>query len=256
MGMERSAVTEGFGARSAVQPAMSGRVGVSLFRDLFVDEVAVREGFGKAGFVGPKSVERLKKMLGRMAEKIAEDSLRWKANPVNVMFVFLNRYYSFFLKTNPLSQMPWYWDEFAVELAHDDELLGLVNYDTARRRLVTGMIREMQEAKGSSALKAFLAGCCGGLRVEWPQHFQERSKLFEAVLRAAAQMEAEPGLDWFLSAHAMETLKAHLLALKKFGNPIKLHLGNFHGAAAMANLAGYLEWRRRGASPRFKGVEL
>lgn len=229
-------------------PVAVGRLTVGLFASWFVDEVKLREGLGRAHQDGPPAVERFKKMLTRVAGRIWDASGQWRVPAVNLTFIFLNRYYSLFMKENPLNKMPYYWDEFIVDISHDAELFELLGYEEDRRRVVCDVIREVREAHGSAALQLFLKKECSGYRVQYPKHDRERSRMFETFLVMLAQMEREGDLGYFKSAHGIEIIKAHAKYLQKFGDPIKMQLGHFIGDSAIWRLRTYLEWKNKGTA--------
>lgn len=244
--------------RMPVAAPLQGRMNISLFTSFFIGEVALREHHGRAVISGPLPLieKRYEKMLTTAALRIKDCADQWDVSPVNLSFIFLNRYYGFALKSVRLTNIAFFWEDFLVEISHDAVLIGLLNYDDVRRKLVCDTIREMVEASRSQALKSFVVDYCGGYKVGFPQHFNERSRMFETVLVMLSQLESE-GLVWFLNQHAIEILKAHLFSLKRFGNPIKLHLGHFIGEVAMRRLRDYHGWwQRRRAAGRVKEIVL
>lgn len=159
----------------------------------------------------------------------------------NLAFIFLDRYYPWYGPSHrsPASHILLHWESFSqIELPREPQLLALLGYDDMRRKVCTSVIREMLETKKAKTFKTFLKERCGGFVVKYPAHFGERTRLFETVLRLLADLEKEK-LTWFVQAHASEMLKAHVLYLKRYGNPVELKLGNLHGDQAMWRLREY-----------------
>lgn len=215
-----------------------------IFKDFFIQEVALREKRGRIKAVGASVEEKFEKMLSKMAEKVWNASIELNINACNLCFIFLNRYYAFFVKTNPLPKMPFFWEEFLINIRSEVELLSLMNYDDARRELVCQVIREMKEGKQSEGFKRFVTEYINGYRICYPKHDKERSQWFEYVLLMLKQIE-DKGMNYYFEQHGIEIVKAHILDLKKFGDPVQLHLGNFIGDAAMWRLKSYLDWQRQ-----------
>jgi len=174
---------------------------------------------------------------------------------VNLIFIFLNRYYAFFIKENPLNKMTYYWDEFLIDI-RNHEYLYLFNYDDKRRELVCSVIQEFKEAKNSEIFKKFVTDFVGGFKVCLPQHDKIRSKMFEYFLITLQQLE-DNNLQYFIHNHAVEILKAHAWGLRKFGDPVHIQLGHLIGDNAMHRLRNYYDSFVKGKQgrPVFGGLQ-
>ena len=214
-----------------------------MFVSFFAEEVSLRDRVGRHLSIKKSIVKRYPKMLDRMAKLIWDASKEWMINPVNFTFLFLNRYYPLFVagRRNPVNGMPSCWDEFLIEVSHEEELLTLMNYDDGVRSTVCAIIDELRETKDSNVLKRFLDDYVKGYAIRLPRHRYSRSKLFETVLVMIHQVK-ERGLSYFVDKHASEIIKAHAYYLKKFGDPISLELGHLIGENALGRLQRYYEW--------------
>jgi len=213
-----------------------------LFVQFFIDEINLRDTQGRAFNPGKGAAQRYEAMLKRQAFQIWEKAQELGVNPVNLAFVFLNRSYPMFIgQSTPIPRMPFYWDEFLINLSHQGHVLALLNYTEEKKKLVLHIIEEMNEARTSRALENFVTRFVCGYKVVYPEHRYDRSELFETVLVMVKQIEDQK-LDYFLENHAIEIVKAHLWYLKKFGDPVNLYLGSLVGDFAMQRLRNYYDW--------------
>lgn len=226
--------------RHAKLSSLAGNINQKMFIDFFIQEVSLREKRGRTQLVGPTVESKYAKMLTNMAVRIWQASLDLSVNGVNLIFIFLNRYYAFFIKENPLNKMTYYWDEFLIDLRHAPELISLLNYDDTKREMICNIIQEFKEASHAEVFRKFLSEHADGFKVRLPQHDKERSKLFETFLMLLHQLE-ENKLEYFIHNHAVEILKAHVWGLKKFGDPVHLQLGHLTGDTAMYRLRNYYD---------------
>jgi hypothetical protein len=216
---------------------------LALFLKFFRREVSLRCGIRRNSQV-VDAVERHGMRVDAIGKKIFLFSKECDVKAVNVAFIFLNRYYpfmSFSAFRAYLTAMNYYWDEFMLNISNDPLLL-MMNYDESHRKIVTGVARELNEARKSNKFKAFIRDYCERCPIYYPDHFSERSMLFETVLVLLQEIN-DYELFYFYENHAMEILKAITLYLKRFkaeneGN-IKINLGNFTGKYAMKALRSY-----------------
>lgn len=229
-------------------PAGGSNLAQKMFPSFFIQEVNIRDTEGRAFNPGKGAAQRYEKLLKRMAENIWQESLKLNVNAVNLSFIFLNKYYPMFIgHSTPVPKMQFFWDDFLIYLSHDRILLSLLNYDEKRRKLICAIIKEIQETKKSKKFNDFLKDKINNFKVKFPEHIYERSLMFETILVAVKQIEDQQ-LDYFIKHHAIEMVKAHIWALKKYGDPIKLSLGCFKGDIAMYRLKNYQTWEKKGSS--------
>ena len=231
-------------ARSPKLPNLLGSISTKLFVDFFIDEIRIRSNTGRAGpALGMGVAEKYGKMLSRQAVTVWDAAHLMKVSPINLSFIFLNRYYAIFSKRNPVPKMRYFWDEFLIELSNDLVLQQLLNYSDSDRAEICSIIGEIAEAKQSPVLIKFMTDHAKGYSIKFPEHMRERSKLFETVLIMNHQIKHSTlGISHFLKKHAIEIIKAHVWGLYKHGNPVQLHLGNFIGDNAMFRLKNYSDW--------------
>lgn len=211
----------------------------TMFVRSFIQEVETRDRFTRS-FTPDKSIGvKYNKLLTAVATRLWKASVELNIPAMNLMFTFLNRAYPVFTgKKIPVSFMPSAYEDFMINLSQEPDTLIALNYDESRRHLVCNIIKELQEAKKSNAIKKFIETSCKGYKVVWPDHWQERTRLFETILIMLRQLE-DRSLWHYVEGHAMALIKAHLQFFVKWGDPIKLTLGCFIGENAMIRLAQY-----------------
>jgi hypothetical protein len=229
-------------------PDTDRRYTLLLFLKFFRREVGLRCGIRRSVQI-IDAIEKHGSRIDAIGKKIYQFSKECEIKAVNVAFIFLNRYYPFMAFDAfraYLTGMDYYWNDFVLNITNDP-LLMLLNYDESYRKIVTGVIRELIEASKSRKFKAFVRDHCENCPVYYPEHFSERSMMFETVLVMLQEIK-DYELPYFYKNHALEILKAIALYLKRFKNDndgaIKIKLGNFIGKYAMKSLVNYEKMAR------------
>jgi len=218
----------------------------AFFIKYFAKEVATRYQIYLIKKPSTKPVEeRYKRLFNRVGTTLWDTAINANIPAVNLAFIFLNRYYAVGSgKIQSITRMSYCLEEFLIEISHERSLLTLLNYDENQRKLICTFIRELQACKKSRKLKTFMNEYINGYRIVYPQHMQERSRMFETMLVMLDQLQSRK-MTYFFENHALEILKAHLWGLRKFGDPIRLHLGHFKDDNALHRLKTYYSWIRR-----------
>ena len=212
---------------------------LELLRQEITQEFKIRHSGGQLFSPKVDAVEKYQGSIKRLAYTIVEQANVLKISPINLSFIFLNRAYPFLAKHKySVKQMHHAWDEFVIDLSHETMLLPLLNYTEEQKKRVLCCLSELKEVKKNNSLQSFMSQYGKGYTVKYPEHFTDRSRLFETFLVMLHQIDSFQ-LTYYIQHSLEEILKAHIFFLKKFGDPVTLHHGSFIGDTAMYRLRQY-----------------
>lgn len=223
------------------------RPGMRLTRDLFCKLFAQEIDLRRDQV--PKTQElnagrppsaRYAGLIKIVAKEILEVAKQLNVDPINVAFIYLNRYYPVFARGAAMTTLRTNWDDFVMELETSIDLPRLLKYTVQERRRLVQVIKDLPTCVKSKRFQNFMKRTSPGFTLKLPPHTHPRSRMFETLLIMYDQLKKHE-MTYYLESNITEVLKAHVAGLKKHGDPIKLHLGNFIGANALHRLRNYMK---------------